>query len=683
MKLHRRILPLVTLAVLLLNPPASWAQAAAACDPAARDKLFGAVDCEPGSREWLRSIEAARYRALPEGGRMDNCPHSFDVLHYDITLGIDFDNQLINGDTRVLSVSETAALSSITLDLRSLAVDSVWCDEQPAAFAYVSPILTVELGQTCAPGDSFEVRVLYHGHPANEGPGGFGGFYFAGNPLMAFQMGVGLVADPPSMGKCWFPCWDWPCDKATAGYHITVPDGRQAVCNGVLVGLDARVDTRSVTYHWSETHEISPHVMSVAARTYTELIDPTYDWIHYWVFPAQAGNAPTHFENVDVMMDGFISRYGPYPFSRFGYAVATKGDMEHQTCVTHLNTLVQPNHTYDWLLAHEMSHQWWGDCVSVNDWRDVWLSEGFATYSEAIFQEYAYGMPAYHAYMTASLMAPVLASAENFPIYDPDYLWGTTTYEKGGTVLHMLRHVIGDEDFFASLANYRAAYEYQSAITPQFRDAVETTSGQALDWFFDEWIYDVGWPDYDYAWQATSTADGYDLSLVIAQVQTNGPIFTMPLDVKVTTLSGDTLVTLWVDAASESFVIPIADEPQVVTLDPDDWMLNHAELVAYATVAEAAWRAPGLSLAIDGSNPSRAGVTLQYSLARPQRIEVTVFDVSGQRVRSLLDGPVPSAAGTLTWDGLDEAGRPVAAGTYFCRLRADDWESSQRVVLLR
>ena len=111
----------------------------------------------------------------------------------------------------------------------------------------------------------------------------------------------------------------------------------------------------------------------------------------------------------DMAVDATITALGGafgFPL-KFGYAAAPKGDMEHQTCVTHLAATIQPNHVYDWLLAHEMAHQWWGDCVSVNDWRDVWLSEGFATYSEAIFQEYAYGFATYQSYMQSSLMNPV------------------------------------------------------------------------------------------------------------------------------------------------------------------------------------------------------------------------------------------------------------------------------------
>ncbi len=679
----KRGLGFLVLAVLLSLAGPTWAEEASEFGRAARDRLVDPAQFEPGSREWMKAIDSVKYSRMTQGRRIDNCPHSFDVLHYNITIDIDFDIEFIYGDTKILSVSETENLSEIDLDFTVLTVDAVFLNGTPLTYDYIDPVLTIHLGQTYAVGDSFEVEVVYHGHPGNEGPSGFGGFYFAGNPKMAFQMGVGLWVDPPSMGKYWFPCWDWPCDKATAEYHITIPDDRVAVCNGVLVELVSHPPENTVTYVWSETHQIAPHVMSVAAREYTELVDPTYDWIHYWVYPYQAQSAVVHFQNVHIMMDGFVERYGPYPFSKFGYVAATKGDMEHQTCVTHLGALIGAHNVYDWLLAHELAHQWWGDCVSVNDWRDIWLSEGFATYSEAIFHEHAYGMGAYHNYIQTSIMNPVFASSENFPIYDPEYLWGTTVYEKGATVLHMLRHVVGDEDFFSSLVTYRQAHEYGNAVTPEFKQAVESVSGQDLDWFFEEWIYDVGWPVYEYAWIGSAGEDRHYVCLMIDQVQTNGPVFTMPVDVEITTVSGDTLVTLWVDEIHELFEIEIGAEPIGIELDSDNWILNAAYEVPYSGVAEETatsillWAEPSLS------NPNSQVTRIRYSVPIGQHVRMEIIDAAGQRVRSLVDRTVAAGPGGVIWDGRDRQDRLVPSGIYFCRMTAGSEDHVLRIAILK
>ena len=644
---------------------------------------------EVGSKMWLKASEAVSYRPLLAEAMTERCPHSFDVLNYNVIMKIDTDAATIWGNTTVTSTSEQEALASIDLDFTVLTVDSVLGAAGPLTYSYSDPVLSIDLGESYEPGDTFFVRVVYHGTPGNEGPGGFGGFWFEGAPVMGYQMGVGLVADPPSMGKYWIPCWDWPCDKATADYRVTVVgSGKKVVCNGVLTETIIDTVANTATYVWSETHQIPPHLMTVHARRFTELVDSTYSWIHYWVWAPDADNARIHFQNVHVMMDAFSSRYGSYPFSKFGYVAAAKGDMEHQTCVTHNAMTIQPNHTYDWLLAHEMSHQWWGDCVSVNDWRDIWLSEGFATYSEAIFEEYAYGSSAYRTYMQVSLMTPVLHMSENFPIYDPNYLWGTTVYEKGGCVLHMLRRVVGDSLFFAALAAYRQAHEYSSAVTSEFQDIVESVSGRDLDWFFNEWIYDVGWPVYEYSWNAverTGEPGTYDFSLTIDQVQTKGPVFAMPIDVKITTATGDTLVTVTDSLQHESFALIINSQPMAVTIDPDNWILNEAEEVPYAGITDGGETGRGAGLVLEQNEPNPFGLAtaIRYAVPAETHVRLVIYDAAGRRVTNLLEATVPQGSGQVTWDGRDDAGRNVAAGTYFCRLSAECGRRTIPIVVVR
>lgn len=648
----------------------------------AMDEFPDPARFEEGSRAWLRAVDALKYRLLMSDSLTENCPHSFDVLHYDITLYIDISGHTISGNTVVRAVSEEAGLDSIDLDLAVLTVDSVFSSGSPAAFVHHDSVLTIDLGSTYALGDTFEVQVYYGGHPGNEGPGGFGGFYFGGVPVHAYQMGVGLAADPPSMGKFWFPCWDWPCDKATSEYHITIPGiNQKARCNGELAGTEIDSVAGTATWHWNNPYQIAPHCMTVNAGRFAVLEDSTYPWISSWVFPAEVGDAEIHFENVALMMEGFLYRYGSYPFSTFGYVQEAKGDMEHQTCVTHMGATIQPNHIYDWLLAHEMAHMWWGDCVSVGDWRDVWLSEGFATYGEALYREYGYGIEDYHDYVATNLMAEAFSAGRNSPIYDPDNLWGALTYEKAATVLHMLRHVVGDSLFFESLAQYRQAYEYSYAVTPDFIAVVENVSGQELDWFFDEWIYDAGWPDYEYLWSAQPSGPNYDLTLVIDQVHTQGPVFTMPVDIGISMAGGDTVVVVWVDEAHEEFHIVTGAQPVALEIDPDNWILD-TSVDLTAGVAQGIPAVEGLRL-VAVPNPFGLSTTVRFSLSRSQRVTLGVYDAGGRKVISLVDGEMPPGCSEVVWDGCDSNGKEVAPGAYFCRVATDEGVETARIVRLR
>ena len=636
---------------------------------------------EVGSREWLRASEALKYRPLMHDSLTTNCPHSFDVLHYNITLFIDIATETISGNTVVTAVSEEADLDSIDLDLTVLTVDSVMSGGTQLTYAHNDPVLCINLPQAYSAGDTFDVQVFYGGHPGNEGPSGFGGFYFDGVPVHAFQMGVGLDADPPSMGKFWFPCWDWPCDKATSEYHITVTGSKKVICNGILESTETDTIAGTTTFNWVHDYQIAPHCMTVNAGKFTDIVDSTYGWIRHWVYPRVLADAQVHFENVGLMMEGFIYRYGPYPFSSFGYVMESKGDMEHQTCVTHVGSAIQPNHLYDWLLAHEMGHMWWGDCVSVGDWRDVWLSEGFATYGEALYREYGYGMADYHDYVTNDLMTAAFSAGKSSTIYDPNNLWSEITYEKAACVLHMLRHVVGESVFFDILSAHKAAHEYSYAVTPDFIEAAENVSGQELDWFFDEWIYDVGWLEVEYLWSYQPSGPDYDLSLIIDQVHTVGPVYTMPVDVGISTSGGDTLITVWLNEVHEEYAFTLPHEPLAVEIDPDDWILNKSEdLAAGAPGGDAIPYGLRLEAA---PNPFRHSTTIRFSTPRAQRVRLDIFDAAGRSVGNLADGRMQPGWTEISWSGRDDSGAEIAPGTYFCRLTTAHGVKTARIIYIR
>jgi aminopeptidase N len=613
----------------------------------------------------------------------DECSYPYDVLHYNITMTIDVDSEILYGDASVRALSQAAGLDSITLDFTVLAVDAVMSGSDTLAYRYEDPALTIYLDRPHNAGDTLEVGVFYHGHPGNEGPDGSGGFFFDGFPKRAFQIGLDLQAEQPSMGRYWFPCRDWPCDKATAEYHITVPGiNKTVVCNGDLVGIVADSVDNLITYDWEEPDPISTHLMTVNAGKYTDLVDSTYPWIHYWVYPNQVDDATVHFQNIATMMDAFVYRYGAYPFERFGYVVVPEKEMHHQTCATIEASMITPDTRNEWLLANLLGHQWWGGCVSVGDWRDLWLSRSFAMYSEAVFQEYAYGSEAYRDYVFNDNIKHVINDLGYSPLYDPLFPFARTIYEKGSCVLHMLRYVIGESTFFEALRTYRETYEYGTATTADFQYVVETVSGQDLDWFFSEWVYDIRWPVYEYAWQGRSDSGGHMLDLAINQVQDEGPIFTMPVEVLVETVSGDSLVTLWVDEAHEEFVIATGDEPTGVILDPCHWILMEAGEVPYAGISGGSGASRGLALKVFPS-PSAGAFTIHYAVPHPQCARVEVYDVLGRRVSCLVDHVVGLGVHETTWPGTDHAGNRVAPGTYFCRLSVRGDEVTSRVILVK
>jgi len=219
-------------------------------------------------------------------------------------------------------------------------------------------------------------------------------------------------------------------------------------------------------------------------------------------------------------------------------------------------------------------------------------------------------------------------------------------------------------------------------VTAEFQQIVETTSGQDLDWFFNEWIYDVGWPEYEYSWRALEQAGQWTVNLVVDQVQANGPVFTMPVDVMITTSSGDTLIALWVDSDHESFDFVLGAEPESLSIDPYNWVLNEAVEVPHAGVD----RGPaGTALRLEQNvpNPFARGTTIAYSVPRPQHARLDIYSPDGRKVTCLLDADVVRGWGQAAWNGQASDGSRVAPGTYFCRLSTADGTRTVRMTLLR
>ncbi len=617
-------------------------------------------------------------------GNPTDCPHSYDALHYDVTVQVDRAAGTIAGTTKIRFRSETNGLTEIALSLRALTASSITRSGNPLAFSQANDSLYVTLDSTLAAGDTLEIAIVYGGDPSTES---FGGFYiWTVPPFTDFNLGVGLNADPPGVGRAWFPCFDSPCDKATADFHVRSPLARRGIANGAFVGVDVDSAAGYKTWHWSETHQIATYLMSMAVARYDSIPDTQYPWITYYVHNTSSSMAAGTFVNVKSMMTAFIARFGSYPWDKFSYVTTNVGDMEHQTCVFHAIGLVNGSTTYDDILSHELGHQWWGDLVTYADWREIWLSEGFATYCEAISREHIYGAANFHAYVTNALFQQYLNASGTltYPIYDPVNKWGTISYEKGGSVLHMLRHVMGDSLFYEGLAAYRAAHAEDVATTEDFRAACESVYGASLDWFFQEWIYSGGHPKYDWGWYTTPNGSNTDLRIRLVQTQTVGPVFTMPIDFKVQTTAGDTLVSGLVDAATKDLYFTVPGSVTNVVFDPDDWVLEQHTLQPTGVLPPDAAPIGQVALLPSAPNPSRDETEIVFRLPGARPVTLEVFAADGRLVRTLAGGRrLPAGEHRVVWDGRDDGGARVGSGVYLYRLKAGDSIETRRLTRLR
>jgi aminopeptidase N len=384
------------------------------------------------------------------------------------------------------------------------------------------------------------------------------------------------------------------------------------------------------------------------------------------------------------MLEFFSDTYGLYPFvdEKYGVACANLGGgMEHQTLTSYGYYLVRGDHYYDWIYAHELAHQWFGDLITCKDWTHIWLNEGFASYSEALWFEHLWGPGGLRTYMETqdtpgSWSGPILRDPDNSY---PWYYFDNVVYDKASWLLHMLRHVVGDSTFFDILQSYVAdpRYRFSTAETADFVGVCEDHYGAALDWFFDPWLTREDRLHYSWSWNAyPRTGPG---TLTLAVEQTQGAPYTMPVDFRITTAGGSTDTVLWVDEPSETFHVTVTDSVIAVALDPDHWILCDQTLVSTATgpMPVAAF------LDQNYPNPFNPVTRIRYGVPAGSNVLLQVFDVRGALVATLASGYRAADTFTATWNGTRDGGEPVASGIYFYRLKASDRVLTRKMLLLR
>jgi hypothetical protein len=250
------------------------------------------------------------------------------------------------------------------------------------------------------------------------------------------------------------------------------------------------------------------------------------------------------------------------------------GAMEHSTNTSYGYQLVNGFHNYDSVIAHELSHQWWGDAVSPDAWSNVWLNEGFASYCEALWAEHVGGAAGY-----LNTMNSMWASGFSGSVYNPNDLFGSTVYDKGAWVQHMLRHIVGDANFFNAMRDWYAGHDNGAANTAEYQGTQEARYGSSLDWFFQEWVYQPGQPSYEYGWTTADQGDGTFKTYVrIHQTQTTG-LIVMPVELTALTNSGNQSATVWNDQVDQVLSFITTDWPNDLQLDPKSWILKTSTTV--------------------------------------------------------------------------------------------------------
>ena len=638
---------------------------------------------DEGKRD-LRLPTAGLARAVPAAAEAESL-HSYDAIHYRLDVTLSRVSNLVSGTmTLDLNVVDPG-ITQVDLFDQGLNVLAARVNGVARTFSVVSGKLLIPVceGGDCPAhgvGDPLQVAVDYTASPPAIG------FYYY--PRNSYTMAE------PYDARYWWPCYDQPNDKATLDVYSTVPDSNVCVSNGVLLSVTPGAPGTKV-YHWQETHPLATYLVAVTVGNFWQWTQTSGALpILQNVFPEDSTKAKFDFANMPAMIPTFAARWGPYVFDKYGQVAVTPfgaGGMEHQTMTTINRSWVRGDRGLENGMAHELAHQWWGDMVTCVDFRDIWLNEGFASYGECEWQEDFYGAAAYASYVQ-SQMNSALNSDNNlrYALYNPPAanLFGNTIYMKGSLVLHMLRRVLGDGPFFAGMQLYGQRFKYGTATSRDFQHAMEDASGQPLDWYFDEWVFDKGLPTYNWTWQSAPAGPGRrTVAVTIRQNQTNAPYFRMPIEFKVQRGGGlaDTTVTATNSAlALETLTFDVEGTVTNVLFDPRNSIYKR---ITQSTVdAPGPPIDPGPAVAMTvGPNPSSSwiGVSVRLAAAAAEPIEVTIYDAAGRAVRVL--GPSrPGLAGArFEWDLRDGAGRRVAPGLYFAQARAGANHEERPIIVAR
>jgi len=524
-------------------------------------------------------IDIESHRALTQPARIDSL-HGFDVISYYIDIEIDDQEQYISGSVETVVVAEEN-LTQVEYNLVGLEVSSVEVDGENSAFTHSQGIITIPV--TVENNQQFTTKVFYSGNPQLSTDG-----YGIG---MIFRSNMVFTISDPNAARNWFPCYDHPWDKAIVSFNITCREDWVAACNG-LQGTTIDNGDGTKTYEWLGENPMATFLAVIHIAPYL-VIEQTFTKesgeivpIQHFVQSNYYNDCLVDFDRVPEMMQAYTDAYGEYPFEKYGQALVnmqTYGAMEHQTMTTLGTSYIDgsPNDP-EYTVAHELSHHWFGNCLTPVTWKDVWLSEGFAVYSEAVWANYLLGYEAMINYVNSNIQNYYKSWQNgNGPqtIYDPDYLSYFTppSYEKAASVLHMLRLELGDEGYWSMIQSWFANNQNGNVTSQEFQAHCENISGLDLEQFFQQWIYSPGIPSYEYAVLSNPVTNQVKFYNNVTSDSGIDFYLTIPFFVGE---SSDSLRTKFTPGFSMSDPIDVTDINAEITLDPDAWNLveNRQEL---------------------------------------------------------------------------------------------------------
>ena len=515
-----------------------------------------------------------------------------DLIHTKLKVSFNFENKELNGQEWVTLQPHFYKTKEVVLDAKAMIIHTVALGGANLNYNYDGFKLTIDLPKEYKKGETFTLYIKYTARPEKVKSKGSNaitsakGLYFINptgeNPNKPTQI---WTQGETESNSCWFPTIDSPNQKTSQEIYITVPNKYKTLSNGTLVSQTINGDNRIDYWKFNQKH--APYLFFMGVGEY-EIIKDSYKNIpiNYYVEKKYAPLAKDIFGLTPEMIGFFENKLGvDYPWNKYSQIVArdyVSGAMENTTAVIHGESayqmkgqLVDENRQEN-TIAHEIFHHWFGNLVTSESWSNLALNESFANYSQYLWREYKYGKTNADAHLYENSKA-YLDNSDNFDkklvrfFYDDkEDMFDLISYNKGGTILHMLRSYLGDNAFFTGLNKYLIDNKYKSAEVSHLRLAFEEVSGLDLQWFFNQWFFGAGHPNiqvsYDY--------NLLEKTVTVNFVQTQTNEFKFPIAIDIFENGTKTRHRVFVDTRDSSFKFVFKSKnPDLIQVNADGVLL--------------------------------------------------------------------------------------------------------------
>jgi len=512
----------------------------------------------------------------------------YDLQHSKISLRFDLEQRKVLGEvTHSLSILRDST-AKIVFDSAGLTIQKVTINKAAAKFETTAEKLIIPLAAEAKSGDKFDVTIRYEGKPTK-------GMYFIlpdkdypDRPSQIWTQGESEDT------HYYLPTYDYPNDRLTTETILTVPASWLTVSNGKLISItDSGKGLK--TWYWKESLPSSTYLITVVAGEFEEVKDAWHGIpVTYYAPKGRGDRLAINYGRTPMMMELFSKKFGvDYAWEKYAQTMVddfVAGGMENSSATTNTsNSLVHPKLAPEYLtgeddlISHELGHQWFGDLVTCKDWGDIWLNEGFATFLEAVWSEAHFGKDEadYERWNSAREWSES-GNLWNKPLvrhdFDDSSEFDGNAYGKGGWVLYMLRHQLGEDAFYRGIKHYLEVNRGKNVVTADLAKAIEEATHSNVDQFFSQWVYGAGAPKFDLSYAYDS--EKHQVMLTVKQTQkVEGRVglFRVPVEVEITTATGPKLYNLIVSKDKQTLPLPAESAPLMVLFDKGGQLLKSAD----------------------------------------------------------------------------------------------------------